>query len=184
GRPTGGETPRAPSPAGRGMGPPLEGGPTGLAAGAPVAGGAPGGVGLLLLGHARGPGGRPAGQAALRGQPQGIGQPVRPEGRPGRLPGHLLSSIPAPRRPADRSTGGRGTIALRIERRSMTSVAGHSAMMKKSGILRRHHGSDTLEEGSFIDLGAMTFEDEAGALAGTKGTMRLAEILRFEDLHQ
>jgi SepF-like predicted cell division protein (DUF552 family) len=57
-------------------------------------------------------------------------------------------------------------------------------MMKKSGILRRHHGSDTLEEGSFLDLGAMSFEDEAGALAGTKGTVRLAEILRFEDLHQ
>lgn len=57
-------------------------------------------------------------------------------------------------------------------------------MMKKSGILRRHHGSDTLEEGSFLDLGAMQFEDEAGALAGTKGTVRLAEIIRFEDLHE
>jgi uncharacterized protein len=57
-------------------------------------------------------------------------------------------------------------------------------MMKKSGILRRHHGSDTLEEGSFLDLGTMQFEDEAGALAGAKGTVRLAEILRFEDLHQ
>ena len=56
-------------------------------------------------------------------------------------------------------------------------------MMKKSGILRRHHGSDTLEEGSFLDLGAMEFDDEAGALAGSKGTVRLAEILRFEDLH-
>ncbi len=57
-------------------------------------------------------------------------------------------------------------------------------MMKKSGILRRHHGSDTLEEGTFLDLGTMQFEDEAGALAGSKGTVRLAEILRFEDLHQ
>jgi uncharacterized protein len=57
-------------------------------------------------------------------------------------------------------------------------------MMKKSGILRRHHGSDTLEEGSFLDLGTMQFEDELGALAGTHGTVRLAEILRFEDLHQ
>ncbi len=57
-------------------------------------------------------------------------------------------------------------------------------MMKKSGILRRHHGSDTLEEGTFLDPGTMQFEDEAGALAGTKGTVRLAEILRFEDLHQ
>ncbi|MGP8078481.1 MAG: cell division protein SepF [Thermoplasmata archaeon] len=57
-------------------------------------------------------------------------------------------------------------------------------MMKKSGILRRHHGSDTLEEGSFVDLGAMQFEDEAAGLAGAKGTVRLAEILRFDDLHQ
>ena len=57
-------------------------------------------------------------------------------------------------------------------------------MAKSSGILRRHHGSDTLEEGSFLDLGNMQFEDEAGALAGTKGTVRLAEVLRFEDLHQ
>jgi len=57
-------------------------------------------------------------------------------------------------------------------------------MAKASGILRRHHGSDTLEEGSFLDLGSMQFEDEAGALVGTKGTVRLAEILRFEDLHQ
>jgi uncharacterized protein len=55
--------------------------------------------------------------------------------------------------------------------------------MTKSGILRRHHGSDTLEEGSFLDLGSMQFEDEAGTLAGNKGTVRTAEILRFEDLH-
>jgi hypothetical protein len=56
--------------------------------------------------------------------------------------------------------------------------------MTKSGILRRHHGSDNLEEGTFLDLGSMPFEDEAGALAGTRGTVRMAEILRFEDLHQ
>ncbi len=56
--------------------------------------------------------------------------------------------------------------------------------MSKSGILRRHHGSDTLEEGTFLDLGSMQFEDEVGALAGARGTVRTAEILRFEDLHQ
>ena len=56
--------------------------------------------------------------------------------------------------------------------------------MTKSGILRRHHGADTLEEGSFLDLGTMQFEDEAGALAGNRGAVRMAEILRFEDLHQ
>ena len=53
-------------------------------------------------------------------------------------------------------------------------------MMKKSGILRRHHGNDTLEEGTFLDLGAMGFEDEG--LVGTKSTIRLAEILRYDDL--
>jgi uncharacterized protein len=57
-------------------------------------------------------------------------------------------------------------------------------MMKKSGILRRHHGTDTLEEGSFVDLGSMQFDDEAAGLAGAKGTVRMAEILRFDDLHQ
>jgi SepF-like predicted cell division protein (DUF552 family) len=57
-------------------------------------------------------------------------------------------------------------------------------MMKRSGILRRHHGSETLEEGSFLDLGSMQFEDEAAGLAGAKSTIRTAEILRFEDLHQ
>jgi uncharacterized protein len=56
-------------------------------------------------------------------------------------------------------------------------------MMKKNGILRRHHGNETLEEGSFVDLGAMQFEDEAASLAGARGTVRLAELLRFEDLH-
>ncbi len=56
-------------------------------------------------------------------------------------------------------------------------------MMKKSGILRRHHGTETLEEGSFLDLGAMQFEDEASSLAGVHGSVRLAELLRFEDLH-
>lgn len=56
--------------------------------------------------------------------------------------------------------------------------------MAKSGILRRHHGADTLEEGTFVDLGAMQFEDEREGLAGTKGAVRMAEILRFEDLNQ
>ncbi|MGA7924160.1 MAG: cell division protein SepF [Thermoplasmata archaeon] len=55
--------------------------------------------------------------------------------------------------------------------------------MSKRGILRRHHGSDALEEGSFIDLGGMEFEDEAEGLAGAKGVVKMAEILRYEDLH-
>ena len=56
-------------------------------------------------------------------------------------------------------------------------------MMKKPGLLRRHHGNETLEEGTFLDLGAMQFEDEAGALAGARGAVRLAELMRYEDLH-
>jgi SepF-like predicted cell division protein (DUF552 family) len=54
--------------------------------------------------------------------------------------------------------------------------------MAKSGILRRHHGADNLEEGSFLDLGSMTFPDQDLAL-GAKGTIRMAEILRFDDIH-
>lgn len=54
--------------------------------------------------------------------------------------------------------------------------------MAKSGILRRHHGADNLEEGSFLDLGNMTFPDQELAL-GAKGTVRMAEILRFDDIH-
>lgn len=54
-------------------------------------------------------------------------------------------------------------------------------MLGKRGILRRHHGADTLEEGSFLDLGAMQFDDEG--LAGARSTIRMAEILRVDDLH-
>jgi uncharacterized protein len=57
-------------------------------------------------------------------------------------------------------------------------------MMGKRGLLRRHHGADTLEEGTFLDLGSMQFDDEASSLAGNRGTVRMAEILRFDDLHQ
>jgi SepF-like predicted cell division protein (DUF552 family) len=56
-------------------------------------------------------------------------------------------------------------------------------MLSKRGILRRHHGDETLEEGSFLDLGTMGFEEEAG-LAGARSVVRLAEILRLEDLHE
>ena len=55
-------------------------------------------------------------------------------------------------------------------------------MLGKRGILRRHHGDETLEEGTFLDLGAMGFEEEAG-LAGARSVVRLAEILRFDDLN-
>lgn len=54
--------------------------------------------------------------------------------------------------------------------------------MAKSGILRRHHGADTLEEGTFTDLGGMTFPDQEIAL-GAKGAVRVAEVLRFDDIH-
>jgi SepF-like predicted cell division protein (DUF552 family) len=54
-------------------------------------------------------------------------------------------------------------------------------MLGKKGILRRHHGSDTLEEGTFLDLGAMQFDDEG--LSGARCAVRMAEIIRYEDLH-
>ncbi len=54
--------------------------------------------------------------------------------------------------------------------------------MAKSGILRRHHGADTLEEGTFLDLGALSFDDADSAL-GAKGNVRMAEVLRLDDVH-
>ncbi len=54
--------------------------------------------------------------------------------------------------------------------------------MLRKPILRRHQ-DETLEDGTFLDLGAMHFEDEEASLAATKGTVRVAEIFRFEDLH-
>jgi SepF-like predicted cell division protein (DUF552 family) len=56
-------------------------------------------------------------------------------------------------------------------------------MMQKRGLLRRHHGDETLEEGTFLDLGSMDFEDEAEGLATSRGAVRMAEIIRFEDVH-
>jgi uncharacterized protein len=53
-------------------------------------------------------------------------------------------------------------------------------MLGKRGILRRHHGADILEEGSFLDLGTMQFDDEG--LAGARSTIRMAEIMRLDDL--
>jgi SepF-like predicted cell division protein (DUF552 family) len=55
-------------------------------------------------------------------------------------------------------------------------------MLSRRGILRRHHDDETLEEGTFLDLGTMGYEEEAG-LAGARTVVRLAEILRFDDLH-
>ncbi|EQD31220.1 protein containing DUF1621 [mine drainage metagenome] len=54
--------------------------------------------------------------------------------------------------------------------------------MFRKPILRRHQ-DDTLEDGSFLDLGAMHFEDEASAMNAAKATVRVAEIFRFEELH-
>ncbi|MCL4308703.1 MAG: cell division protein SepF [Candidatus Thermoplasmatota archaeon] len=54
--------------------------------------------------------------------------------------------------------------------------------MAKGGILRRHHGADTLEEGTFLDLGALSFDDADSAL-GAKGSVRMAEVLRLDDVH-
>ncbi len=53
--------------------------------------------------------------------------------------------------------------------------------MAKTGILRRHHGAETLEEGSFLDLGAMGFDGEDSPL-GSRGTVRMVEVLRYEDV--
>ena len=54
--------------------------------------------------------------------------------------------------------------------------------MAKSGILRRHHGAETLDEESFLDLGKLP-NDEADMALGAKGNIRLAEVLRLDDIH-
>ena len=54
--------------------------------------------------------------------------------------------------------------------------------MAKSGILRRHHGAETLDEESFLDLGKLP-SDEADMALGAKGNIRLAEVLRLDDIH-
>jgi uncharacterized protein len=54
-------------------------------------------------------------------------------------------------------------------------------MLKRSSILRRHHGTDNLEEGTFLDLGTMGFDEEE-AMAGAKA-VRMAEILKVDDIH-
>lgn len=54
--------------------------------------------------------------------------------------------------------------------------------MAKNGILKRHHGTHSLEDGSFHDLGAMTFPGQELA-GGSKGTIRMAEVLRVDDVH-
>ncbi|HEV2449892.1 MAG TPA: cell division protein SepF [Thermoplasmata archaeon] len=57
-------------------------------------------------------------------------------------------------------------------------------MLAKRGLLRRHHGDETLEEGSFLDLGAMEFDGEGEGLATARAVVRLAEVMRFDDIHQ
>ncbi len=54
--------------------------------------------------------------------------------------------------------------------------------MFRKGLMRKHSG-ETLEEGSFLDLGTMHFDDEDFILSGAKSTVRVAELFRFEDLH-
>lgn len=49
--------------------------------------------------------------------------------------------------------------------------------------LMRKHSGESLEEGSFLDLGTMHFDDEDFVLSGARSTVRVAELFRFEDLH-
>lgn len=54
--------------------------------------------------------------------------------------------------------------------------------MFRKGLMRKHSG-DSFEEGQYLDLGAMHFDDEDFVLSGAKSTVRVAELFRFEDLH-
>jgi SepF-like predicted cell division protein (DUF552 family) len=49
--------------------------------------------------------------------------------------------------------------------------------------LLKKHADDTLEDGTFLDLGAMHFEDEEAGLSGGRCTIRMADVVRFEDIH-
>jgi uncharacterized protein len=57
-------------------------------------------------------------------------------------------------------------------------------MLARRGILRRHHGDEALEEGTFLDLGAMSFEGEGEDLATARSVVRMAEVIRFDDVAQ
>lgn len=55
----------------------------------------------------------------------------------------------------------------------------------KRSPLRKIKSADMPDnQNSYIDLGEMTFEDEAAALSGAQTTVRVAEVYRYEDINQ
>lgn len=44
-------------------------------------------------------------------------------------------------------------------------------------------GGKSVESDHYIDLGEMVFEDELGAVTGAKSTIKVAEVLRYEDVN-
>lgn len=56
-------------------------------------------------------------------------------------------------------------------------------IFKKSPLKALKGESAVAEPGTYIDLGQMVFEDEASALQPAKAVVRLAEIMRYEDIH-
>lgn len=58
-----------------------------------------------------------------------------------------------------------------------------AGLLKKNPLKALKGESAVAEPGTYIDLGQMVFEDEASALQPAKAVVRLAEILRYEDVH-
>ncbi|MCX8173418.1 MAG: cell division protein SepF [Thermoplasmata archaeon] len=58
-----------------------------------------------------------------------------------------------------------------------------TGLLKKNPLKALKGESAVAEPGTYIDLGQMVFEDEASALQPAKAVVRLADIIRYEDVN-
>jgi SepF-like predicted cell division protein (DUF552 family) len=58
-----------------------------------------------------------------------------------------------------------------------------TGLLKKNPLKALRGESAVAEPGTYIDLGQMVFEDEASALQPAKAVVRLADIMRYEDVN-
>ncbi|MGB9636127.1 MAG: cell division protein SepF [Thermoplasmata archaeon] len=58
-----------------------------------------------------------------------------------------------------------------------------TGLLKKNPLKSLRGESAVAEPGTYIDLGQMVFEDEASALQPAKAVVRLADIIRYEDVN-
>ena len=57
-----------------------------------------------------------------------------------------------------------------------------SGFMKKP-FKKLMEGGKNVESDHYIDLGEMVFEDELGAITGAKTTIKVADIYKYDDVH-